>query len=227
MKILLIQAPLGRKEKPVYPLGLSCLASAISDKHQVEVLDANVHSPERILEVIARFIPEVIGFGLRNIDTSLSFDSYFYFNHFPPFVRWIVKHSSKSVRVVGGSGFSLFPREVMEACPEIDLGVILEGEETFPNLLANLNKPETVFGVCYRDGKKIIFTGSSKLPDFGKFPPPLRLIDVRPYQDEAYQLGVQTKRGCNLRCLYCNYPYLNGRKTRLRDPNDVVDEVQM
>ena len=156
MKILLIQAPLGRKEKPVYPLGLSCLASAIADKHQVEVLDANVHSPERILEVIARFIPEVIGFGLRNIDTSLSFDSYFYFNHFPPFVRWIVKHSSKSVRVVGGSGFSLFPREVMEACPEIDLGVILEGEETFPNLLANLNKPETVFGVCYRDGKKII-----------------------------------------------------------------------
>lgn len=226
MKVLLIQAPLGREHKPVYPLGLACLAGALAGKHQVEILDANCQAEQELQETITGFKPDVIGLGLRNIDNSVSYDPYFYFRHFPPFAAWIRQLSTKSTLVVGGSGFSLFPREVMEACPEIDHGVELEGEETFPALLDNLGHPETVPGVYYRSGNHVLYSGASDLPDYVTLPLPQRLLDPGLYQDEISQMGVQTKRGCNQQCLYCNYPHLNGRRLRLRPPRSVVDELE-
>jgi anaerobic magnesium-protoporphyrin IX monomethyl ester cyclase len=227
MRVLLIQAPLGRNEKAVYPLGLSYIAGSIADKHEFTVLDANLHSRDEIEARLINFKPDLIGIGLRNIDTTQSGDPYFYFQNFPPFIKWIKCLSNNSLIVVGGSGFSMFPYEVMMACPEIDLGVNLEGEKTFPVLLDNLNKPEIVPNVFYRNNNKIIYSGFSELPDFALIGAPPRIIDPTRYQDALYQLGVQTKRGCTHRCLYCNYPALNGHRMRLRHPIDVVDELQV
>lgn len=225
LKVLLIQSPLGRKETPVYPLGLTYIAEALLGKHQVEIVDANTQSREEIRKTIARFKPEVIGLGLRNIDTASTNDPYFYFEHFPPFVKWIKGLSSESTLVVGGSGFSIFPWEVLRSCPEIDFGINLEGELTFPALLNNLNRPETVPGVYYRNRDGIAYSGLSSLPDFSAIHSPSLLPDLTPYQDSIWQFGVQTKRGCPLRCLYCNYPYLSGEKVRLRNPIDVVNQL--
>lgn len=36
---------------------------------------------------------------------------------------------------------------------------------------------------------------------------------------------VQTKRGCAFQCTYCDYPDLEGRKIRLRDPSAVAREI--
>jgi radical SAM superfamily enzyme YgiQ (UPF0313 family) len=226
MNILLIQAPLGRPETPIYPLGLSCLAAVLEDRHHVEILDANVHSRDRIRERVETLDPDVIGFGVRNIETSQSFDDFRYIDHFPEFVRWVRGLSSRSTFVVGGAGFSVFPFEVMEACPEIDFGVELEGETTFPELLDRLDSAETVPGIYYRCGEAVRYSGPRELPDFAGLPRPIRMPDLAPYQQETFQLGVQTKRGCPHRCLYCDYPYLNGNRLRLRDPVDVVDEIE-
>lgn len=38
--------------------------------------------------------------------------------------------------------------------------------------------------------------------------------------------NIQTKRGCVFRCRYCTYPLLEGREHRLRDPEDVADEIE-
>ncbi len=38
-------------------------------------------------------------------------------------------------------------------------------------------------------------------------------------------IGVQTKRGCPFRCMFCSYPYIEGRKLRYRSPKTVVDEI--
>ena len=40
--------------------------------------------------------------------------------------------------VVGGPGFSMFPAEIMARYPALDIGVVLEGEATFPEVLRRL-----------------------------------------------------------------------------------------
>ncbi len=226
MRVLLVQAPLGRTQTPVYPLGLVTIAAGIGDHHETQVLDANCCTRDEIEDRIDRFRPEVIGLGLRNIDTTQSHDPFSYFRPLPGFVSWLRELADEATFVVGGPGFSMFPREVMEAIPQFDLGVEREGELVLRALLHSLGAPESVPGLYYRDRSQLVYTGSAPLPDISDPPFPHRFLDPSPYQDEAFQLGIQSKRGCAHRCLYCNYPYLNGRRLRLRNPDRVVDELE-
>ena len=43
----------------------------------------------------------------------------------------------------------------------------------------------------------------------------------------APSAGIETKRGCPLRCSYCVYPALQGRRTRFRSPETIVAEVEL
>ncbi|MBI5376225.1 MAG: radical SAM protein [Candidatus Schekmanbacteria bacterium] len=109
---------------------------------------------------------------------------------------------------------------------ELDFGVFLEGEETFPELLSNFETPGNVKGVYYRDGTDIKFTGRRELPDFEREKHPRRdLLPPSNYRD-PYSLGVLAKRGCSLKCIYCNYSFLNGLRIRERPPQDIVDELE-
>lgn len=40
-------------------------------------------------------------------------------------------------------------------------------------------------------------------------------------------IGIQTARGCPNRCIYCTYPYLEGRTIRTRQPETVAEEIAM
>jgi len=40
-------------------------------------------------------------------------------------------------------------------------------------------------------------------------------------------MGIEGKRGCDLWCGYCLYPFLGGTCMRLRSPKKIVDEMQM
>ena len=37
--------------------------------------------------------------------------------------------------------------------------------------------------------------------------------------------NIQTKRGCDRKCIYCTYPLIEGRKLRFRSPEKIVDEI--
>lgn len=53
------------------------------------------------------------------------------------------------------------------------------------------------------------------------------VVDINKYFHPLYEnIGVQTKRGCPLKCAYCSYPFLNGTKLRLRSPQSVADEIE-
>ena len=134
MKILLIQAPMGPDRTVAYPLGLANLAQALYHMHEVQILDANCQAEQDINSAIEMYNPDVIGLGLRNIDNSLSLPVYYYFRYFPSFVNKVKKLSPNSILIVGGAGYSVFPREVMKSCPEIDFGVQFEAEEILPLL---------------------------------------------------------------------------------------------
>jgi radical SAM superfamily enzyme YgiQ (UPF0313 family) len=53
-----------------------------------------------------------------------------------------------------------------------------------------------------------------------------RFVDNRTYFRRGGQIGVETKRGCGRKCIYCADPLAKGASFRLRDPAQVADEVQ-
>jgi radical SAM superfamily enzyme YgiQ (UPF0313 family) len=227
MRLLLVQTYLGRKEKPVFPLGLAYLAAACED-HEVQVLDQNVEEDPwgSLQERIGSVQPEVIGFSLRNIDTTQFRDPYLYY---PALVRavGVARSCSPEVPIViGGPGFSMFPEQVMRLVPDVAYGVYLEGEETLPKLLLRLCDPASVPGVYYRRDGNIVFSGPAKAPDFARFSPRRDLFSLERYRDQLDAVGIEAKRGCPLRCLYCSYPHLNGARPRVRAPEAVVEELK-
>jgi radical SAM superfamily enzyme YgiQ (UPF0313 family) len=50
-------------------------------------------------------------------------------------------------------------------------------------------------------------------------------LDNRRYFREGGQAGIETKRGCPRRCIYCADPVAKGKHVRVRTPADVADEL--
>jgi len=231
MKILLVQAYNGRyeQEEKIFPLGLCYIAESLKD-HEIQMIDLNLF-PRPLYElkrIMESFVPDIVGISLRNIDTTQKRDPFYYFKNLEPIIH-LVKQLDPFVKLVlGGAGFSMFAREIMERIPKIDFGVYLEGEESTPELIRNLNEPEIVKGVFFRKDEKVVFTGHRPLPDIRRFPGPDRhFVNVKSYEHPVYtNIGIQTKRGCPLRCAYCSYPSLNGRQVRVRSAAQVADEIE-
>jgi len=57
--------------------------------------------------------------------------------------------------------------------------------------------------------------------------PDRELFQPQGYYQTGGMLNFQTKRGCPFQCIYCSYPLIEGRVPRLRDPETVVDELEM
>ncbi len=232
MKVMLIQSYLGRHEAEgaILPIGLCYIASALK-RHDIEIFDPNIsESPfVEMEERMKAFKPHVVGISLRNIDTTQKRDIFYYFKTLQSTVQLIKKINPSVNIMVGGAGFSMFAKKIMDRIPMIDFGVYLEGDESVPELLAKLDNPEYVKGIFLKNNNnKVIFTGTRPFPNVEKLSMPrLDLIDIKNYDHPLYtNIGIQTKRGCALKCAYCSYPFLNGNKIRLKSMKQVVDEIE-
>ena len=197
MKIFLIQQYQGRREHfgAVFPLGLAYLATTVAERNEVRVFDANLHEdPYPILaDRISDFGPDIVGISIRNIDSLDKRYPFYYFKTIAPTVDLIKARVPAAKIVVGGSGFSIFAREIMERLEGVDFGVYLEGEETFVELIEKMDAPRDVKGLFYRDRQEVVFTGPRPLPDFGKLPIPRRdLFEMHLYSKHLGNIGVQT-----------------------------------
>jgi anaerobic magnesium-protoporphyrin IX monomethyl ester cyclase len=56
--------------------------------------------------------------------------------------------------------------------------------------------------------------------------PERRVFRIDDYKLFPEQIGVQTKRGCVFKCIYCSYPYLSGSRISLRSPGNVGDDIE-
>lgn len=232
MRVLLVQAFTALDMELVYPIGLAYLAAHLDD-HEVEIFDLNLHrdDPYRPFgEVLDRMKPDVVGVSLRNMKVGMP---HLHTDDFQPQQEAIefVKERLPGVKVVaGGTAFSLYSEAMMRRLSAIDMGCWGESEATFPQLLTKLDRPWEVKGVYYRDpdGGQVKFTGYQDKVDFKALRPPRRdLVDHAPYLASSFvSVGVQAKRGCALRCIHCSDTYLLGHQVRMRDPKDVVDEMQ-
>lgn len=224
MKLLLISANRERDPYPVFPIGLACLAGPLAAAgHVMTVLDLcfEPDPPMVISSALDEYQPDAVVISLRNLDNVTWPGSRFYLEG----VRDIVTLChARTVTIIGGSGFSLMPVEILAAAGA-DYGVTGEGEEVLPRLLC-----------CLESGGDPALLPGVLLPGKAFFIPPLTigipgtpdrtLFNVARYHREGGMANVQTKRGCPFSCIYCTYPLLEGRSMRLRPIGEIIDELR-
>ena len=211
------------------PIGLDYIAGAVRRSGiNVDVLDLNLSTdPGRaIKESVSIRRSDLIGLSFRNADDC-----------FWPSADWFVpglKNIVKTLRkitdvpiVCGGVGFSIFAKQIFEYSG-VDFGIRGDGEAATVSLYRQLQgerKFRKVPGLLWRHNGVI----QSNPPSW---PDPIRLetardcIDNLTYFEQGGQCGLETKRGCNRKCIYCADPLAKGYKSRLRNPSEVADEVQ-
>ncbi|MEE4358687.1 MAG: lipid biosynthesis B12-binding/radical SAM protein [Desulfococcaceae bacterium] len=216
MNVLLISANRFTVPYAVYPLGLDYVAAALSGRHTVRISDMNdMGDAGELGEIIRDFSPEIIGLSLRNVDNTDSSEPRGFIARYREITDFI-RSVSPSPIVLGGSGFTIFPQEIMKAL-DADYGIIGEGERMALLLDCLENKGD------FSDVPGLILRGGDS-----RIPPPLEeslslpLLPELPhrgyYLKNGGMLNLQTKRGCACKCIYCTYPHIEGRKLRLVPP---------
>lgn len=220
MKVLLVSANTLTEPYPVYPMGLDYVAAAIGDRHEVRVADMNVLSVDSgLAELIEEFQPRIIGISLRNIDNTDTTDPLGFMGGYRELVEMIRKRSNARI-VLGGSGFTLFPQEIMSVL-RADFGVVGEGERLalLLDAIEQRHDVNAIPGIVTQNKHKPVPGPWHR--DFSRIPPdtPYRKF----YLQKGGMLNLQTKRGCNQNCIYCTYPYIEGRLQRLIEPRQVAE----
>ncbi len=166
-------------------------------------------------------------FGYSDIFADEDFSISYCLNNLTKTLNIIEEAGFHGRIIVGGQTFSMFPERIMEHSNSIDFGVFLEGENTFPELLDNLDRPDSVKGLYLRKNGSVLFTGKRDHTNLAEAGSPDRsLLPADRYIHSPAGIGIQSKRGCILSCSYCIYPYLSGSLLRLREPAAVVDEME-
>lgn len=230
MRILFISPSRLRLIVPPLPLGLASVVAAVPDEHQVLVLDF-MFAPDpmaRLPRAVAEFQPEIVALTLRNLDNQDSRNPVTYFPEVKDLVSRVRQLTAAPV-LVGGSGFSIAPRQLMEYLGA-DFGIVGEGEESFRAFLANYPARawQGVPGLVWREGNNWRLNPHQG-PALSQLPPPaLKWFTPRRYQEAEGSaklpgvIPVQSRRGCPMKCIYCTTPLLEGRRTRAWEPAQVA-----
>ena len=220
-----------RMKPAIAPLGLDYLGEALTRKgYVVDLLDLCFSEDYRkaIDDYFSKESVLAIGITIRNTDDCYLLSQDF----FIPEIREIVGYLKTKTDVpiiLGGVGFSIMPESILKYC-ELELGIRGDGEEVLPLLLDRIAEGKDyrdLPGLVYKDCGGFV-SNPPEYFDLNKLSLRRRnLVDNRRYFNEGGQGNVETKRGCNQRCIYCADPVAKGRKIRLMNPEEVVNELEV
>ncbi len=181
-------------------LALRCLKAYSEQQFDIEIAEYTIKDP--VMNVVSDLYskkPDVIGFScyIWNIEETI------------PIINMIRKIKPDIKIVLGGPEVSYDTQYWMERIPEVDFIVVGEGEETFHQLLEEIegsNKFHMVFGLAYRkktdDESNIYITPPRPKLNLNELPSPHR------FKEDIAHLGsrvvyFETSRGCPFSCQFC------------------------
>jgi len=171
----------------------------------------------------------LVALSFRNVDPLAGIQSS-YISSLKTAGRMIRELLPHTKIIAGGPGFSLFPRQLMELVPEIDLGLLGESEAVIELLLDSMEQPLLVPNLIWRNDGEIVQNPAEKPLDLDLLPQPAYQYfcpdDYIKQNKYVAAMGIEGKRGCDLNCGYCVYPRLGGNRMRLRNPKRIVDEME-
>ncbi len=238
MHVLLIAPSNQIRPYPVVPLGPAYLAVALENAgHTVSLLDLCFEDTfEAIINTaVSSISPDLIAVSIRNIDSPTFLLPEFYLPRAAAVIA-ACRQATEAPVVLGGSGFSIMPQQIMEYC-QADFGIIGEGEAALPALASYLQDerdPSRIPRLICRGSHGFSITAPEQTVKLDSLAHPQRVFDAR-YYDFSFetprgvirtQEGIQSKRGCGQACIYCTYPGIEGCRVRVRQPDDIVDELE-
>ncbi|MGO9016324.1 MAG: B12-binding domain-containing radical SAM protein [Dissulfurispiraceae bacterium] len=236
-RVLFINPVIRQNQKPAHvPFGLAQLvAISVNEGHMVQVFDANAWRPtdQDICDVLSADKWDVIATG--GLVTTYGF--------IKKTVRFAKQICPEATIVVGGGIITPIPYDIMELLPEIDIGVIGEGYDTFPELLkrvdTNNSDWQSVKGIIFRtrDGAAQLNEHRALKEDIDSLPfPAWDFFPLDIYfknsslllSEEAMlarrHISVIASYGCPFKCKYCFHLGLSG-ELESRDCNGRRDVV--
>jgi len=208
----------GRHRLSLHPLsGLGYIAEALKRAgFDVTAFDMNLqYAYEDLEKKIADFNPDLIGFTVM----TFGYQETYNLIH-----RLKASHTEMKI-VAGGPHISMLREQVLYECPDIDYGIILEGDNSIVQLCKG-DDFETIKGFMYRRDTHIIVN------PFEAFITDLDSLSFPTYESfellryPTRQIGIVTSRGCPYDCIYCPVISAIGKKFRQRSAQSVVNEIE-
>jgi len=245
MKILLINPPWHDKvySKTVAslagftpPIGLASIAAYLRKHgHEVRIIDANAE------QISIKELPKYISKGFHIVGTTSLTPS---INSSLEVLYVAKKQCPGIITIMGGVHITAMGKETLENFPDIDFGIIGEGEETVLELVNSItgNKQvDSIKGLVFRRGKDVIQNERRPLiRDLDKLPfPAYDLLPMEKYRIAAHHAGfgrnipmrpfslIGTTRGCPEDCGFCCSKMMWERKVCVRSPEKVVEEIEL
>ncbi len=218
---------------PVMPLGAFYIKDYL-EKNNISVDIIDLYIEEDYKSLIKTLLSDdnyiASGISIRNIDNIL----------FPSTISWIdeIKEIVDYLRTVsdipvilGGSGYSIFPRAMLQYC-RADYGIKGEGEQILLTTLNNLDNAEflsripNLYILDSKDNtagipRELLETGATFSDSWPSRDPALTV----PYIKTGGMISLQIKRGCPFNCIYCTYPDIDGRNIRIRKTQSLLEEI--
>ena len=228
-KILIISANTLTIPYPVYPIGISYLATYLTEKltnYDVRLFDFNLSSGEDLTQLMQEFRPKYIAVSLRNIDGVNSYDPNNFIGGYKKIMHLIRQHPDKNCKVfMGGAGFSIFPETLFKELRP-DYAIVGEGEQSLVDLIEKLDageSPDSVDGLVYEKEGRVMMNQRTINTTNLSLCFDDNLVDY--YWLNSGMLNIQTKRGCPFNCVYCTYPVIEGRNVRTLNTDKIVETV--
>ncbi|MBY6050612.1 B12-binding domain-containing radical SAM protein [Cytobacillus firmus] len=162
----------------------------------VELAEYTIKDPVmNIVTDLVRKKPDVIGFScyIWNIEETIKV------------IKMIKKIDPSIYIVVGGPEVTYDVADWMNNIQEFDYIVIGEGEETFKQLLTELNSTmnmENVHGLAFRENGQVRINPQRNKLDLRDLPSPFRFEEDIPHLSKRVTY-IETSRGCPFSCQFC------------------------
>jgi radical SAM superfamily enzyme YgiQ (UPF0313 family) len=210
---------------PFALLGLGYLAAVLEkNQYQVDVIDCQVlkFSLEDFRSEIGKRQPDIVGVTSSTLTYQAALK----------LVKVAKEVCPNCVTVAGGAHVTFWDDKALEECPELDIVVRKEGENTLlevvQRIAAGKSYQDVVGTTCRKDGKIVRNSDRPYIEDLDALPFPARHLwpmeRFREYEDILY---LATSRGCVYWCEFCSTVRMHGRKYRMRSPKNVVDELEV
>jgi len=210
------------------PTGLEYIATNMKDLvGKVTLLDLRYEAEYQDVEVLSDFIKKEIDLLCISITWSSRFDA---------LCDYIRKLPDEVTTVAGGYKATLEVENLFARCPNIDMVVRGEGEETIREIVSGVPLAD-IAGLSYRENGRVIHNANRVLPDVLRIPFPDRSLRRHDYC--LIQNGVKitnltfdtvlASRGCPFNCKFCTFnlnPLGQKRKYTERPLESVIEEIR-
>ena len=228
--------------KQIYPFGLDIIANYLR-QHGYDVTVDYPFLPEPDLEtnlkkIIKRYDPDLIGLGIRNLDTAMSCEQFG--NHegqsyktfyFLPQIKQIAEKAKRLKPeipiIAGGGAFTVSPIAILKMLG-LEYGIVGEGEEPLRQFLEAYPDKEKLYGIpnlAFQRGDGFHINPRQSY-SFKKSEGVFVRERKFNYAYETAGLPVQVKRGCNRNCSYCVEPFIEEKNFVFKKHDDVIDELK-